>query len=92
MTENPRDPNIRCVYHDPQSPRWEWIHILTFSVDLLNKSLHETPYATGVVVGMQGVVSTNRTRWTMPYLPSTSADFCYHTSDGERNRIDPLMD
>ena len=68
MTENSRDQNIRCVYHDPQSPRWEWIHILTFPVDLLNKT-HETPYATGVVVGMQGVVSTNRTRWTMPYLP-----------------------
>ena len=41
---------------DPQSPGWEWVHILNFSVGLLNEiQFAQNPYkwiryATGVVV------------------------------------------
>ena len=85
---------------DSGRSNWTWVHCLTFELAALNE-LHFSSkpykwirYATGIVVGAQGDLSSERNSPdnVMNYdddLISTSANLYYHISPAEKQRMFP---
>ena len=85
---------------DSGQSNWTWVHCLTFELAALNE-LHFSSkpykwirYATGIVVGAQGDISSERNSPdnVMNYdddLTSTSANLYYHVSPAEKQRMCP---
>ena len=83
---------------DSGRSNWTWVHCLTFELAALNE-LHFSSkpykwirYATGIVVGAQGDISSERNSPdnVMNYdddLISTSANLYYHISPAERQKM-----
>ncbi|KAG9307945.1 hypothetical protein JVU11DRAFT_12820 [Chiua virens] len=100
MAENPEIRVHSMFRPDPRSHNWDWAHILNFRVDLLAEmQFAPNPYkwiryATSVVVGAQGVLSTvpDSPGHGMPNneLPAASMDLYYHMTEEERNAMVPI--
>ncbi|KAG9317930.1 hypothetical protein JVU11DRAFT_2163 [Chiua virens] len=100
MAENP-DIRIHSMFRrDPRSHSWDWAHILNFRVELLAEmQFAPNPYkwiryATSVVVGAQGVLSTVADSpdhgMLNNDLPAASMDLYYHMTEVERNAMVPI--
>ncbi|SRR6266702_771176 len=87
--------------HSLRRTNWRWVHCLSLSLEELNTlRLSQRPYkwiryATGVVVGAEGFLSTSCDShdvvdYEAASLLAESADLYYHTSEGERQRVFPV--
>lgn len=89
------------LHSNLEDTNWSWIHCLTFPIQKLN-SLQFTSklykwlrYATGVVVGAQGSLSTQRDSnspvdYEAGALPDLTIDLYYYVSDKERVHMCPM--